>query len=259
MHKARIKHFRLSISTKGPHCTCQVNLSLPKFWGLWGILFGTGKRLKRVGKVTLYLHGIALQQVPSYKYLGVTLDSTLSFKQHLAGVIRTVSHKIYVLSRVRKFLTTRSALVVYKSMIVPYFDYADIAYEKATGAELEKVQRLQNRALKVCLDVGRFEETEVIHRRAKIPLLSNRRRENLYSYMYKQKELGVNLVANGICTRSADAPKFILPSPNLQCYKGSVEYAGAKAWNNLPKELRLIPTYKSFKAKIYKELMDTVN
>ena len=223
------------------------------------MLFGTAKRIKNVGKLELKLKGETLQQVPSYKYLGVTLDSTLSFKQHLAGVIRTVSHKIYVLSRVRKFLTTRSALLVYKSMVLPYFDYADIAYEKAPGADLEKIQRLQNRALKVCLKVGRFEETETIHRRSKIPLLSNRRREHLYSFMYKRKELGVKLLRNGVGTRSADAPRFILPAPNLQCYKGSVEYSGAKAWNSLPVGYRLIPTYKAFKAKIHKELMNTVN
>ena len=136
------------------------------------MLFGTAKRIKPVGKIEPKLKGAALQHVPSYKYLGVTLDSTLYFKLHLAGVIRTVSHKIYVLSRVRKFLMTRSALTVYKSMIMPYFDNADIAYEKASGVDLEKIQRLQNRALKVCLKVGRFEETEVIHRRSKIPPLT---------------------------------------------------------------------------------------
>ena len=76
--------------------------------------------------------------------------------------------------------------------------------------------------------------------------------------MYKQKELGVNLVDNGVNTRSAGAPKFILPSPNLQCYKGSIEYSGAKAWNSMPTRYRLIPTYRSFKAKIQKELLDTV-
>ena len=55
---------------------------------------------------------------------------------------------------------------------MPYFDYAEIVYEKAPGVDLEKIQRLQKRALKVCLKVGKFEETEVIHRRAKIRLLS---------------------------------------------------------------------------------------
>ena len=223
------------------------------------MLFGTAKRVKHAGKVDLKMKGVVLQQVPSYRYLGVTHDSTLSFKMHLAGVTRTVAHKIYVLTRVRKYLTTRSALMVYKSMIMPYFDYADIAYEKAPGVDLEKIQRLQNRALKVCLNVGKFEETEVVHRRAKIPLLSNRRKAHLLSYMYKQKELGLNLVVNGVNTRSAGAPKFVLPSPNLQCYKGRIEYSGAKAWNSMPIEYRLIPSYKSFKAKIHKELLDTVN
>ena len=223
------------------------------------MLFGTARRIKNAGEIVMKLKGLALQQVPSYRYLGVTLDATLSFKQHLAGVTRTVSHKVYVLSRVRKFLTTRTAMMVYKSMIMPYFDYADIVYEKAPGVDLEKIQRLQNRALKVCLKVGKFEETEVIHRRAKIPLLSNRRKEHLLNYMYKQKELGLNLSVNRVNTRSAGAPKFVLPSPNLQCYKGSIEYSGAKAWNSLPIGYRQVPTYKSFKAKIHKELMDTVN
>ena len=71
--------------------------------------------------------------------------------------------------------------------------------------------------------------------------------------------MGLNLVVNGVNTRSAGAPKFILPSPNLQCYKGSIEYSGAGAWNSMPVEYRRIPPYKSSNAKIHKELLDTVN
>ena len=77
--------------------------------------------------------------------------------------------------------------------------------------------------------------------------------------MYKQKDLGHGLEKSVRGTRSADAPKFVLPSPNLQCYKGSIEYSGAKAWNSLPKPLKLIPNYLSFKNKIHKELLNTVN
>ena len=223
------------------------------------MVFGTSRRIKRLGKVDLELGGTVLSQVPSYKYLGITLDSTLSLKQHLSNVTRTVSHKIYVLSRVRKYLSDRAALLVYKSMVLPYLDYGDIVYSKACASELERLQRLQNRALKLCLRVTRFEETETIHRRTKVPLLCNRRKEHLLSYMYKQKDLGHGLEKSVRGTRSADAPKFVLPSPNLQCYKGSIEYSGAKAWNSLPKPLKLIPNYLSFKNKIHKELLNTVN
>ena len=222
------------------------------------MIFGTTKRVKKIGQIRLRINNAPIHRAPSYKYLGMTLDSSMSFKPHLATVVRSVSHKIYLLSRIKKFLSNRSALLVYKTMVLPFFDYADVVYHNANTAELEKLQRLQNRALKLCLGLHRREDTEIVHRSAKVPLLENRRRSHIYNFMYKRKELKHNLDVPVIKTRSADAPRFILPNPNLQCYKRSLEYSGAKAWNNLPKELKLIPNYLSFKRHIHKKLMDTV-
>ena len=223
------------------------------------MVFGTSKRVKAVGKFWLKVEGVELQQVPSYKYLGMTLDSSLNYKLHLANVVRTVSYKLYLLSRVRRYLTESSALLIYKTMIVPYMDYADVIYQQANAEDLDKIQRLQNRALKLCLRVAPRRETEIIHRTAKVPLLVNRRRSHVCNFMYKRMELGVNLDSPKIKTRSADAPRFILPTPNLHCYKRSVEYAGAKLWNNLSKDLKLIPNYLSFKHQVHIKLMETVN
>ena len=220
--------------------------------------FGTAGRLKKMGEFRLTIRGENLQKVSSYKYLGVILDSTLSYKQHTASVMRTVSHKIFILSRLRKYLSDRAALLIYKSMVLPYFDYADVIYSKAGETDLEKLQRLQNRALKVCLNLGIREDTEVIHRRCKTPLLINRRKEHLLNYMYKQKEQGTQLEIPKIHTRTNDAPKFFLPQPNLHCFTKSIKYAGARAWNKLPATLRNIPNYLSFKKKIHTDLMKTV-
>ena len=77
--------------------------------------------------------------------------------------------------------------------------------------------------------------------------------------MFKRKDLGLYLETPARETRSADAPKFVLPTPNLQCYKGSIEFAGAKAWNDMPTSLRLTPNYLSFRNKIHRELLNTVN
>ena len=222
------------------------------------LIFGTQKRVKKVGQIQLNIDNKPIQQVPSYKYLGMTLDSSLSYKQHLATTVRTVSHKIYLLTRVRKFMSNTSALLVYKTMILPFFDYADVVYHNANAKELDKLQRLQNRALKLCLGFHRREDTELVHRTAKVPLLENRRKSHVYNFMYKRKDMTHNLEVPIKCTRSADPPKFKLPTPNLECYKRSLEYSGAKAWNTLPKELKLIPNYLSFKNQIHKKLMDTV-
>ena len=75
------------------------------------------KSKKKTGHIQLQINGKPIQQVPSYRYLGMTLDSSLAYKPHLAIVVRNVSHKIYLLSRVKKFMSNRSALLVYKTIV----------------------------------------------------------------------------------------------------------------------------------------------
>ena len=72
---------------------------------------------------------MSLSQVTSYKYLGVVLDQSLTYTQHLQKLSKSISHKIYMLIRMRRYLTTRASELVYKMMILPFFDYADIFYE----------------------------------------------------------------------------------------------------------------------------------
>lgn len=52
---------------------------------------------KLLDQPSLLMNGVELENVTSYKYLGVILDVNLNFKQHVNQIIRNVSHKIFVL------------------------------------------------------------------------------------------------------------------------------------------------------------------
>ena len=90
-----------------------------------------------------------MEFVSQYKYLGVILDSNLAFTKHLNNVIRIVSHKINLLAKVRRYLDNRASLLIYKIMILPYFDYGDILFMKSQKHLLLKLDHLQKRALKM--------------------------------------------------------------------------------------------------------------
>lgn len=60
-----------------------------------------------------------LEQIKSYKKLGVTLDKDLNFKAHLRQIIKNCAHKIDKLGKIRKKITQRAAVDIYKTMVIP--------------------------------------------------------------------------------------------------------------------------------------------
>ena len=73
-----------------------------------------------------------LEQVDEYKYLGALIDSTMSFKPHTNKLVTTLSHKLYLLARIRKFLNEEKAFLLYRQMIMPYIDYASFLIDCTT-------------------------------------------------------------------------------------------------------------------------------
>ena len=58
---------------------------------------------------------------------------------------------------------------------------------------------------------------------------------------------------HGMYTRNANSLKVTIPKPNIERFKRSFKYAGAKIWNNLSDELHNAPSLDSFKL-LYKKI-----
>ena len=151
------------------------------------VIYGTKSRVKKVNNAQIFLGGNQIFCEPNYNYLGITLDSSLSFKQHIEHCAKVVSHKIFILSKIRNSISEDTALFIYRSMIAPIIDYGDVAYSGGLIEGLNRLQILQNRALRICLDVHHYLPTIVLHQQAKTLNLKLRRDCNLKKYMYKQQ------------------------------------------------------------------------
>ena len=219
------------------------------------MIFGTRPALKKVGNISLVMGGRKIQKVPTFKYLGFTLDSSLSFSSHITDVIKKVIHKRLLLSKIRPFLTEGVALSIYKMMILPYFDYCDIVYQGACVRELDKLQRLQNKCLKTCLNLHRLVDTDLVHSRAKCSQLTPRRETHLCTFRYGRQVKDHLMDQREISTRLHDANVFKVPFPNKETFKRSVLYAGAKMWNDLPTETRQIRDLFTFKTLQKRKLL----
>ena len=107
-------------------------------------------------------------------------------------------------------------------MIMPYIDYGDIFFMNSNLNQFNKLQTLQNRALRICFKTRPKVPTDMLHQSAQIPKLDARRETHLLNFMYKNKS-NVNILNNrNIPTRLHDAPVFITIKPTCEKYKANV-------------------------------------
>ena len=77
------------------------------------MLFGSRNMLKRGTRKDIFINETKLQYVNHFNYLGIKLDSSLTFELHASECLRMVAHKLYLLGRVRKYITTEQAITIY--------------------------------------------------------------------------------------------------------------------------------------------------
>ena len=120
----------------------------------------------------------------------------------------------------------------------------DNIYPGAKLDLLNKIQRIQNRCLCVCLRAPPRTSIMDLHKEAKVNLLVDRRASNLLKLAYKRKDLEPYRDTRQLPTRGHDvATMNKVPQPHNTLFMKSVLYRSALAWNALPLKLRpLIPT-----------------
>ena len=222
------------------------------------MLFPARKDISGTRCPDLILNNTTLESVNHYKYLGVTLDTKLNFQLHVQQVQRLASHKIYLLGKIRYLLTKEAALAIYRSKITPYFDYGDVLFHNANTNLLNKLQRLQNRALRICLNAEPRTAVDQLHNDAKLPFLHKRRICHIRVLGYKRSLKDKYVCRAGRNTRAGDAKLLNFWLARNALVARSAHNTCACEWNGLPPEVRNLRNLATFKRLQKKWLKSTV-
>ena len=197
----------------------------------------------------ILFNGKELQHVDHYKYLGVILDKSLNFKLHIESILKILKYKIYVLAKLRPYLTVYASLSIYKTTILPYIDYGDIFYHAANQNLLKRLQDRQNKALKISYRLHGNQEDDDMHLSANLAFLEQRRNAHILNFMFKRKDQENYLDNRVLPTGAFQAPKFIIPKYDIKQFTQSLVYKGSSLWNQLPNDIKNINTFLAFRNK----------
>ena len=83
------------------------------------MLFGRTKRLKAAGENNVLYNNQRINFTETYKYLGNIVDHHLNFSENFEKSFKKASSRLRLLERMRCYLTSKAARLVYIIMIIP--------------------------------------------------------------------------------------------------------------------------------------------
>ena len=119
----------------------------------------------------LFLGTSILERVQEYKYLGINMDSEMSFHQQREILHKKLNYKITLFRKIMKYINVDAALTIYKGTILPIIEYADFICDQDIAYFNKKLQKFQNQSLYIVYNQHILsylcrDSTETLHRSA---------------------------------------------------------------------------------------------
>ncbi len=231
-----------------------LNLKKTKF-----LQFSSSRKKPDFKDVKISLDQESVERVEVFKYLGVWLDEKLNFSEHIHQISKKVNKRLGLLMRIRKNITKDTALMLYKSLVVPHLEYCDVIWDTCAGILKDKIQKLQNRACKIILKTKKQAHTNDIHSKLRLWKLSERRRFHTACLAYKCKHnpqptylsnlyQQVNQIHQHNTRQASNRDLFVVRN-NTEAGKAMFRNRSIPLWNSLPAKVKNCQTYTSFKQR----------
>ena len=194
----------------------------------------TNQKRQRLNRQNLDLNfqNEPLNMISSDKILGVFVDNNLTWTDHIKYLTKKIASSIWLMSKIKKFLSQDHRVQFYKSYIQPHIDFCNIVWGSSSECNKLKIFRLQKRACKVILDYNVEDSREA---------MSSLKIMSIYDQLYLRKAKFMFKVFNNLTPsyisenftrrnnlntslnlRSSSAGCFIPPKPRTECFKHSL-------------------------------------
>ena len=203
-------------------------------------------------------HNKSLSNKDSYCYLGLEIDSCLTWNNHITKLSKKLGPVIAQLQRIRPFLSQAQLNTLYFSFVQPHIDYGLTIWGFSSKTNIQKIQRFQNRAARIITNNFDFSTSATaIIRNLKWLNVIQRRDYLLCILTYKSlHDQSPNYLSDLLTrcrdvhtrkTRLAESSALQVPFGKTQYFHPSFQIQAPNLWNNLPASVKNSPSLQIFK------------
>ena len=198
--------------------------------------------LSRDNTEALRLHlddNTTIESTEHVKVLGVSIDRTLSFTQHVRDMCTRAARQLNALARISRYLDMDSRFVIFKSFIMSNFTYCPLAWHFCGKQNNDKMEKVQERALRILYRDYVSSYHELIER-AETTTVFLARVKTLVLEVFKCTQalnppcLNSLFEIKDTCYSFRNSVKLIQPKRRSTKYGlRSISYLGSKVWNDI--------------------------
>ena len=234
----------IGVGTWCKHHKLSINVNKTK-----AMHFGV-RDVEDVSDLNISISNNQIEFVNCYKYLGIHLDSKMSFNFQFKETYKLASYKLFLLKRIRSSITEFTALTIVKSMLLPYLDMGNLFLSSQTLNDLGKLDIILNTALRTVYNIRNPRDVHMldIYTRANIFPLKYRRKYFMLNLIHRLLNSGqIEQVEAQRVTRHNTAPVLQQYVTRNETILRSPTFVARDCWNNLPADVRNIDNHGHFK------------
>jgi hypothetical protein len=133
------------------------------------IVFKPKHKRKDGFNFNIKLNGISIKQIDVFNFLGLTINSTMTWESHINKIASKIGRTVGILHKLKHFLPCYILKLIYNSLISPHFYFGIMAW----GFKCDRIIKLQKKALRAITDSKYNAHTEPLLKELNIVKISD--------------------------------------------------------------------------------------
>lgn len=205
---------------------------------------------------SLKINNIPLQQKNAEKYLGLRMDSQLTWKSQIEHIKNKLSSLLGSLRHMVRCIPRRLRYTIYNALVKPHLLYLIEVWGSAAKTKLAEIQVAQNKIIKMLFHYPYLTPTKKIYTETKLMNIKQLYIYNICIFIRKtiNKSIHTNVTFTKIkqvSKRSTRRASFIvLPKVRTNYGKKMVTFGGAQLYNKIPSNIKNVNSLNTFKSRL---------
>lgn len=231
------------------------------------MILGSPRLIEGISTISpnINIHGQSIERAREARNLGLLLDDTLRFENHIKSIARNCLYRLKLLYKVKNFLRKEIRVKVCESIVLSKLNYGDLVYgPRLLSRTARLVQRVQNACCRFCYDIPpRTHVTPYINNSSTLNMASRRHlhlavlvhdvvKFESPEYLFSK----LSSVKSKYSLRPSRRNLLHYSNYKTVAFRGSFRYQATKCWNNIPPPLRLLKSKFTFKIRFKSYLLE---